>query len=157
MIARLSARPFVRPLAAAALLALLVGCAGPSPDDRAAIAAAVDGPADLVVRGGTILTVDDDWSEVEALAVRDGRIVARGTADAIAALIDPSTEIVELDGRVAMPGFIEGHGHFLGLGERRAILDLRAEVLPTWDAIVARVRAAAAEVPAGTWIRGRGW
>lgn len=112
-------------------------------------------PADLVVRGGAIHTVDDALGTVRALAVRDGRIVAVGGEDEVSPLIGEDTELIELDGRTVVPGFIEGHGHFLGMGEFAQVLDLtRAE---TWEDIVRLVAGAAEEAPAGTWIVGRGW
>src|SRR4029077_21223792 len=62
---------------------------------------------------------------------------------------------IDLAGRMAMPGFIECHGHFLGLGDSKRKLDLtRAQ---SWDEIVGLVAAEAKKTPAGQWIVGRGW
>jgi predicted amidohydrolase YtcJ len=110
---------------------------------------------DLVLVGGTVITIDDDRPEAEAVAIRDGRIVAVGSSDEIRAMAGASTETVELDGRVVMPGFIEGHGHFLGLGNARMILDLQPTT--TFDQIVEMVAGAVADAEPGTWILGRGW
>lgn len=111
--------------------------------------------ADRILTGGTVITVDADQPEAEAIAIRNGRILALGSADAIARHAGEATEIIDLAGRVATPGFIEGHGHFLGLGQALTILDL----MPTrsFDAIVSMVAEAAAEADAGEWIVGRGW
>ena len=111
--------------------------------------------ADLVLLNGKIVTVDESVPQVEALAARDGLIVAVGTTAEIERYAGPDTERIDLEGRLAVPGFIEGHGHFLGVGDSRIQLDLRAA--GTWDEIVARVAAAAAEAEPGAWIRGRGW
>lgn len=126
-----------------------------------ALAAACDagagGPdeADLVLRGGVVATMDAENSTAEAVAIDDGWIVAVGSDADVASLIGAETEVVELGGRFAAPGFIEGHGHYLGLGNARMILDLtRAR---NWDEIVAMVAEAAAAAPPGAWIRGRGW
>lgn len=120
---------------------------GPASDDPV---------ADLVILGGRILTLEEDRPEVEALAARDGHIVALGTRDGIEPLIGPATEVVELaPGEVAIPGFVEGHGHFLGLGDMTLQLDLRGAA--SWTEIVAEVARAAAEAAPGEWIRGRGW
>src|SRR5690242_13481305 len=81
-------------------------------------------PADLVLRGGKIVTIDDRQPEAEALAVAGDRIVAVGSAAEINQRIGPSTRVIELTGRMAMPGFIEGHGHFLSLGDSKRKLDL---------------------------------
>lgn len=111
--------------------------------------------ADRVLRGGTLITVDPARPDAEAVAIKDGRILAVGSDDEISAHIGANTEVIDLAGRVAMPGFIEGHGHFLGLGESLMILDL----MPTrsFDEIVEMVAAAAAAAPPGQWIVGRGW
>ncbi len=112
-------------------------------------------PADLVLQGGKIVTVDDALPEAQALAARDGKIVAIGSNDDMAAFVGPDTEVIDLDGRLAVPGFIEGHAHFMGMGLSKIQLDLRQA--SSWQDIVDMVTAAAAEAPAGTWIRGRGW
>jgi predicted amidohydrolase YtcJ len=112
-------------------------------------------PADLVLRGGTVLTCDAADREAEAIAVRDGRIVAVGTGVEVAPLIGPATRVIELDGRVAMPGFIEGHGHFLSLGRLRMDVDLTQA--KSWDEVVRLIAAKAATTPKGEWIVGRGW
>lgn len=70
-------------------------------------------------------------------------------------MIGASTRILELDGAIALPGFIEGHGHFLSLGLSRMALAL--EETSSWAEIVALVAVAATEVAPGQWITGRGW
>jgi predicted amidohydrolase YtcJ len=123
---------------------------------QAGASAAAEAPADFVVRGGRVVTLDADGTEVEALAAREGRIVALGSADEIAAWIGPDTEVLEVaPSEVVYPGFIEGHGHFLGVGESARILDLR--LARTWREIVDLVVAAAERTPPGEWIEGRGW
>lgn len=111
--------------------------------------------ADLVLLGGKIVTVDDAGREVQALAARGGKIVALGTTEEIRAHIGDGTEVLDLEGRLAVPGFIEGHGHFLSLGDARIQLDLTTA--GNWQQVVAQVAAAAAEAQPGEWIRGRGW
>ncbi len=112
-------------------------------------------PADLVLRGGPIVTIDGAQPEVEALAVRGAWIVAAGRAAEIEPLIGPKTRVIELAGRMAMPGFIEGHGHFLSLGDAKRKLDLSQA--KSWDEIVRLVAAATEKTPKGQWIVGRGW
>jgi predicted amidohydrolase YtcJ len=128
----------------------LAGCG-----QRAQPAAGADEPADLVLRGGKVVTVDPAIGTVEALAVDGYTIAAAGSNDDIASYIGPHTRVIELDGRLAMPGFIEGHGHFLSLGHSKQILDL--STARNWDEIVAMVAAAADKAKAGEWIFGRGW
>ncbi len=115
-----------------------------------------DAPAaDLVLRGGRIYTVDPAIGEAQAIAVTDFTIAAVGSDEEIAAWIGAETEVVELDGRAVIPGFIEGHGHFLGLGWTKQNLEL--STARTWDDIVGLVAGAAEQAPEGAWISGFGW
>jgi predicted amidohydrolase YtcJ len=119
-------------------------------------AAAVFGqPADLVLRNGKIVTLNNASPVVQALAVRGDRITALGPDSAAARWIGPNTKVIDLHGMLAIPGFIEGHGHFTGVGEFRMGLDLREA--RTWDDIVAQVGRAAKQAKPGEWIIGRGW
>jgi len=111
--------------------------------------------ADLVLRGGRVVTVDPALPEAEAIAIEGHRIAAVGSNGEIDARIGPGTRVIELEGRLAIPGFIEGHGHFMDLGRSKAILDLRGAA--SWDEIVEQVREAARAAPPGAWIFGSGW
>ena len=111
--------------------------------------------ARLVLTDGKIVTVDPSLPEVEALAVSGDTIMAVGTSEEIAAYIGEETEVIDLEGRLAIPGFIEGHGHFLGIGESKMILDLTTT--SSWEDIVAMVEEAALDAEPGEWITGRGW
>ena len=112
-------------------------------------------PATLVLRGGRIVTVDETRPDAQALAARGDRIVALGSAEDVQPHIGPQTEVIELAGLTAFPGFIDGHAHFMGLGQALQVLDLRE--VSTWDEIVSMVREAAARAQPGEWIQGRGW
>jgi len=112
-------------------------------------------PASLVLYDGRIVTLDPERPEATALAARDGRIVAVGDDAEILRYRGPETRAIDLEGRLAIPGFIEGHAHFSSLGESLMNVDLRGAA--TWDEAVARVAAAAAEAAPGDWIVGRGW
>ena len=111
--------------------------------------------ADLVLTGGKVVTVDDALPEAEALAVTGYTITAVGTNEEIAGHVGPSTEVVELDGRLVIPGFIEGHGHYMSLGRSKMILDLTTAT--SWDDIVQMVGEAASRAAPGEWVTGRGW
>src|SRR5579864_6521657 len=112
-------------------------------------------PADLVLRNGKLITMETGYSQAQALAARGGKIVALGTNGQMQRYIASSTKVIDLGGRLAIPGFIEGHGHFMGLGSSKMVLNLREA--KNWDQIVAMVAAAAREAKPGTWILGRGW
>ena len=112
-------------------------------------------PADLVIRGGQLLTLDSTLAGAEALAVRGQRILAVGTEEEIGSHIGEDTQIIQLNGELVLPGLIEGHGHFMGLGESLMQLDLRAP--RNWDEIVGLVAGAVEGALPSEWIVGRGW
>lgn len=143
-------------LIAASLLAACGGGSDTATEAEAPAAASASvAPADLVLRGGTIATVDTNVGSVEAIAVTGYQVTAVGGNDEISAYIGPETEVVELNGRFVMPGFIEGHGHFLSLGRSKQILDLND--VENWDEIVSMVATAVDKSRPGEWIFGRGW
>ncbi len=123
------------------------------------VLAACDPPgepsADLVLTNGRIVTVDSLVPDGQALAVRGDRILAVGSVDEIAAYIGAGTEVIDLDGQLAIPGFIEGHGHFMGIGQAKMILDLTQA--GNWQEMVDMVAEAVQQAEPGEWILGRGW
>lgn len=123
-------------------LLIAVGCS--SPQD-----------ADLVIYGGKIYTVDNNNSVVECVAVRDGRIAFAGKREAGEEYIGDQTKVVDLQGRIMTPGFIEGHGHIMGIGYNKMRLNLTTAT--SFDDIIEQVRAAVAEAAPGEWIIGEGW
>lgn len=112
-------------------------------------------PADLILMNGKIVTVDEKLPEAQALAVRGDRIVALGSDKEIKQYMGDETRVIDLAGRLAIPGFIESHGHFTGIGQAKLSLDLTKA--KSWDEIVALVREAAEKAQPGEWIKGRGW
>lgn len=128
-----------------ASLALLSGCS----------ALAADEPATLVLRHGRVHTMDPQRPMATSVAVRADRIIAVGTDEEIAPWIGPGTAVFDAQGRTVQPGFIEGHGHFVSLGESKRQLDL--STAQSWDEVVSRVAESAQRVPQGQWIIGRGW
>lgn len=111
--------------------------------------------ADLVVQGGVIYTVDEALPTAEAVAVRAGRVVFVGSQADVTRWIGPGTRVIDLNGRVLTPGFIEGHGHLMGLGYNELNLDLLT--IRSYDELIARVQEAVAKARPGQWIEGRGW
>jgi predicted amidohydrolase YtcJ len=112
-------------------------------------------PADLVLTNGRIVTVEDAQPEAQAIAISGERIAAVGSADDIKKYVGPATQVVDLQGQLAIPGFIESHGHFTGVGESR--LQLNLMTARSWDEIVAMVAEAVKQAKPGQWIYGRGW
>ena len=136
--------------------AFMIGCAatliacGPAPDTEPSHPV-----ADLVLTNGNVITVDDQNPSAQAVAAIGDRIFAVGSSVGIAAYIGDATEVIDLGGRTAIPGFIEGHGHYTSFGGSLVILDFRYS--KSFSEIVSQVAAAAKETPKGEWIIGRGW
>ena len=112
-------------------------------------------PADLVLDHGTVITMDSTRPNGQAVAIRDGRIAAVGSDADIQRYVGPNTRVIDLNGHLAIPGFIESHGHFTGLGMALTELDLMG--VPSWQDIARMVGAAANTAKPGAWIQGHGW
>lgn len=114
------------------------------------------GPApDLVFFNGNFFTADSLQPRASALAVLDGRIVAVGSDEEIKKLAGEKTGRIDLNGAFAMPGFIEGHGHFASLGQ--SLLNLNLLNSKSWQEITGLVAEKAKTARPGEWIEGRGW
>lgn len=111
--------------------------------------------ADTILLNGNIYTVDEAMPRAEAIAIRDGLIQQVGTNEEIEKLKGEHTQVIDLQGRFAMPGFIEGHGHFSGMGY--SLIDLNFLKSKNWNEIVQAVAEAAKTAKPGEWIIGRGW
>jgi predicted amidohydrolase YtcJ len=111
--------------------------------------------ADLVLTNGRIVTVEDEQPEAQAIAITGDRITALGSSEAMKKYVGPDTNVIDLEGQLAIPGFIESHGHFTGVGESR--LQLNLMTAKSWDEIVAMVAEAVKAAKPGQWIYGRGW
>ena len=112
-------------------------------------------PVDLVIKNGRIVTLDKKHPEVEALAARGGKIIALGSNEDIDKVAPNPKKTIDLDGELVIPGFIEGHAHFVGLGQSRMMLNLMH--VESWDEVVEMVAEAAKKAKPGEWIVGRGW
>ncbi len=112
-------------------------------------------PADLVLTNGRVVTVDDAVPEAQAIAIEGDRIAAIGSSADIRRYIDASTQVIDLQGQLAIPGFIDGHAHFMGVGEAQLNLNLMSTT--SWEQIVAMVAEAVKKAKPGEWIVGRGW
>ncbi len=111
--------------------------------------------ADLVLINGHIVTVDDGNPTAQAIAIKEGKILALGSDADIDEFLGSQTEVIDLEGQTAIPGFIEGHAHFNGVG--RALLQLNLMNVSNWDEIVEMVQVATRNAEPGELILGRGW
>ena len=112
-------------------------------------------PGTLVLRNGNIVTVDANKPQAQAVAVRGDSIVAVGSNEEIQPFIGSSTVVIDLEGKTVVPGFVEGHGHFTGIGTMKMNLQLMST--KSWDEIVSMVGEAVKKAKPGDWIIGRGW
>jgi predicted amidohydrolase YtcJ len=129
----------------AALLALsLSACSDPQLE-----------PADLVLHNGKVVTVDAAVPDGQAVAVKAGRILAVGSDRSVRAHIGADTEVIDLQGQLAIPGLIDSHVHFQSIGAARLQLDLME--VANWDEVVEMVAQAVAQAEPGVLIQGRGW
>jgi predicted amidohydrolase YtcJ len=125
--------------------AVIAGCA--REDTRTA--------ADLALTNGRIYTVNSERGWAEAVAIRDGRIVFVGTNDDAKEYIGPGTKVVELDGRLVLPGFQDSHVHPISAGIEANACNLNG--LTTVDQYVAAIKKYADAHPDEPWITGGGW
>jgi predicted amidohydrolase YtcJ len=111
--------------------------------------------ADLVLLDANIATLDPLQPRVHALAVRDKKILALGSDDAIRRYVGKQTKVLDLHGAFVTPGFIEGHGHLMDTGD--SLMQVDVGKAANWDEVVAVVKAAVARAKPGEWIIGQGW
>ncbi|HNP19390.1 MAG TPA: amidohydrolase [Fulvivirga sp.] len=111
--------------------------------------------ADLVFQNGIVYTADSANTTAQAVAVAGDRIIGIGTSDDIQKFIADNTKVIDLKGKTLTPGFIEGHGHIMGLGFNEMNLDLMN--VKSYDELVQKVAEAVAKAEPGQWILGRGW
>ncbi len=119
------------------------------------LSACADPAADLVLVGGTVWTGDEAGPWAAGVAIASGRILAVGEEDEIRARVGPGTEVIELAGRFAMPGFIDTHTHFIDGGFRLSTVDLRDADSP--EEFARRLSVYAASLEPGEWILGGDW
>jgi predicted amidohydrolase YtcJ len=110
-------------------------------------------PADLVLLNGKVFTADVAKPSAEAVAIRDGRIVAVGTSVEIETLVGTKTRQIDLRGRTVVPGFNDAHFHFMP-DPKGFNLRFRTNE-PSWEETSAAIAQAIEQTPAGTWIFGR--
>lgn len=111
--------------------------------------------AELVLLNGQFFTGDSSNLHASALAIFDGKIIFVGDEKGVQKFISPKTVVENLDGAFAMPGFIEGHGHFSSLGE--SLMNLNLSATKSWQEIALMVAEKAKTTPKNDWIQGRGW
>lgn len=125
---------------AAAALVLLAGCSHKE-------------KADLLIYNATIYTVDSSFSVVNAIAIRDGKILETGNSKELMDKYD-AAETLNEEGKFIYPGFIDAHAHFVGYGDA-----LQTAILVgtgSWEEVIKTTQEFARQHPGG-WLYGRGW
>ena len=113
-------------------------------------------PADLVLRGGPILTVNAKDEVVEGVAVTGNAIVAVGSWEEVSSKVGPSTKVIDLQGRSAVPGFIENHIHMTN-SNRRTWLELGPGSVSSISELQEKVAERAKDMEPGQWIWAHGY
>ena len=111
--------------------------------------------ADLVLRNGYVYTVDNQRSKGTAVAVRDGRILYVGTDDGAVTLTGPSTKVIDLAGKMVLPGFIDSHCH--PTGAYKHFFEINLTGLPTLEDYLRVIKDFVQQHPTSKFVRGRGW
>jgi hypothetical protein len=111
--------------------------------------------ANVIYLNGKLFSADSLYQNATAVAIAGERILAVGSDAEMRKLADANTQIIDLQGAFVMPGLIEGHGHFMGLGS--SLVNLNLMSTRSWPEIVRLAAAKAQGTPPGDWIEGRGW
>jgi len=115
----------------------------------------LEGPADLVLLNGKVITVDAADTIAQAVAIKNGRIQAVGSDEAIRALVGPDTETVDLAGRSLTPGLIDAHNHFQVMGLMNGYyVPLMPPEVRTLAELQAKLQETVAQTPPGEWVKG---
>jgi predicted amidohydrolase YtcJ len=116
------------------------------------IARGADRSASLILTGGRIATMDPKQPRVEALAMRDGRVLAAGTAKSVMAHRGDATRVVDLRGRTAIPGLNDSHLHVIR-GGLHYNLELRWDGVSSLGEALERLKTQAQNTPPPQWVR----
>ena len=132
-------------ISAFCLLCFIIGCKKKTDKQQ----------ADMVLINGNIVTMDKANPYAQALAIKKNVILDVGSDKKIKKYITDSTKVIDLQGYFTIPGLIEGHGHYMSLGE--SLMGIKLQYAKNWDEIIALVADAVKEHEPGEWIVGRGW
>ncbi len=109
---------------------------------------------DLIVTNANVYTVDSAFAKAESFAIKDGKFIAVGSSQDITEKYE-ATENIDANGKTVLPGLIDGHCHFYGLGQNLQIADLVGT--NSFDEVIDKVVAFAKKNSEASVIRGRGW
>jgi hypothetical protein len=108
--------------------------------------------------GGTILTVDEAFSEVEAMVIKDQKIIALGSFNDLNNEYRQSAQLIDLEGRTMLPGFIDAHSHAVSGALANNLMDyMGMSRFKTTEEVLDYLRQKVKDTPKGEWITGRNW
>lgn len=115
--------------------------------------------ADLVIKNGKVITVDEDFSISQAIAVKGNKIVAVGSNGEVDKYISKKTKVLDLKGKTILPGINDAHAHLSSWGLTRPplMLDLSFPTVKSIADIAIAIAKKASQIKPGEWIQGRGW
>ena len=109
---------------------------------------------DLILHHGTVVTMDRDFRLAEAVAVKNGKIMATGTNEEVLQNKGPETKVIDLGGKTVTPGFIDAHQHMVNFGYNLANVNCRKSSI---EEVVSAIRERAASSQPDEWIIGWGF
>lgn len=116
---------------------------------------AQEGKADLVLFKGKVITVDNEDSIAQGVAVKNGKIIKVGSNEEILALVGAETEVLDLRGKTVTPGLVDSHNHLMYYGrDRKYLMNVRPPMVKSEEDLLKLVGEKAKELPKGEWIAG---
>ena len=114
--------------------------------------------SDFLLTNAFVITMDPACPGARCIAIRDGRVLAVGRDADLNQFREPGAAVIDCKGKTVVPGFIDGHCHFLAFAEGLVTLDVRpGDTIRSITDIQTVIRSAARGAPPGAWIRGRGY
>lgn len=113
--------------------------------------------ADLVLRGGKVATVDGEFSIAEAVAVRGDKIIFVGSDSDVERFVGETTTVIELGGKLALPGMVDSHGHPFNLGATEDEESFSVKGTTSYELVVEMVAERIKQMEPGEWLIGSGW
>ncbi|KAG4947363.1 hypothetical protein JHK87_043370 [Glycine soja] len=113
--------------------------------------------ADLVLRNGVIYTSDDSLPFADSMAVANGRVLRVGNRSFFQELEGYGTQVLDLGGKVVVPGFLDSHVHFIDGGLQLQMMQVKLRGVNKKEEFIRRIKDAAQSTKQGSWILGGGW
>jgi len=110
---------------------------------------------DLIITNANVITLNQHNPQAEIIAIKNNKILFVGNKSDLDKYADRATKIIDLQGKTVIPGFIDAHAHFLGLGN--SLKNINLNLIKNWEEAISQVDQAVKKSQSGDWITGRGW